>query len=334
MTSTALESLLAELTRPDQASAEAVAERASQVLRPSGALHRLDDVATWLARWQRTPTPSVQRPHAVVFAADHGVTSEGVSAYPSDVTVAMVDALRRGGATAAVMARQLQVELHVVDVGVGRPTGNLRVEPALGPERFDAAVLAGADAVRNLDADLLVFGEMGIGNTTAAAALSAAVFGGNSDEWVGPGTGVAGPELEHKRLVVRDACQRVGTDAGLVDPLTAMMEVGGSELAAMVGAVLMARQRSIPVILDGYIATAAVAPLHAMVPGVLEHCVAGHQSAEPGHGRLLGIIGLRPLLTLDLRLGEGSGALAALPLVRLAAATVVDVATFQEWGLA
>jgi nicotinate-nucleotide--dimethylbenzimidazole phosphoribosyltransferase len=300
------------------------------VLRPTGALARLDEVACWLASWQRTPHPRVDRPAVVVFVADHGVAAEGVSAYPAAVTAEMLRALRTGAATAAVMAREIGARLEVVDVGVGRPSGNLRLEAALDEERFGECFDAGRDAVAGLDADVLVFGEMGIGNTTPAAAISAAVFGGPAEEWTGRGTGIDDAVWAAKVAVVEDARRRLPEDC---PPDEILRQVGGPELVAIAGAVVEARRRSIPVVLDGFVVTAAVAPLEALVPGALEHCIAGHCSGEPGHRLLLEKLGKPPLLDLGLRLGEGSGALAALPLLRLAAACVTDVATFEEWGL-
>jgi nicotinate-nucleotide--dimethylbenzimidazole phosphoribosyltransferase len=208
-------------------------------------------------------------------------------------------------------------------------TGNLRYEPALAPERFRECFAAGRRAVSELDADLLVLGEMGIGNTTAAAALCATLFGGRVSDWTGRGTGIDDQTLRRKRAVVAAARRRVGT---LTDPLEILREVGGSELVALAGATLEARSRSTPVVLDGFVVGAAVAPLFVARPGALDHCLAGHVSAEPGHRRLLDRLGMEPLLDLDMRLGEASGGLAALALVRLAAACVSDVATFSEWG--
>ena len=328
-----LRSLLADLPEPDEISRAAVAQRAASVLRPTGALARLDEVAAWLAAWQRTERPAVDHPHAIVFAADHGVAAAGVSAYPTEVTVAMLDALEKGAATASAMATALGVTLDVVDAGVGRPTGDLRVEPAMDETRFGEAVQLGVDAVRRArGADLLVLGEMGIGNTTAAAAVAATLYDEPAVEWCGRGTGLDDAGLARKIEAV-DAC-RARVRARSADPIEILRESGGAELAAIAGAVVEARRRSIPVVLDGYVVTAAVAPLAAASPGALAHVIAGHRSAEPGHGRLLDRLGLRPLLELDLRLGEGTGALAAVPLVKVAAAAVVDVATFQEWGLA
>ena len=324
-----LSELLADLPDPDRSARDRVAARAATVLRPAGAFARLDAVASWLAGWQGTAAPRVERPHVVVFAADHGVAVDGVSAYPAEVTAAMVEAIRNGVATVSVLARQVGATLELFDVGVGNPTGNIRVTDAMSCDEFDAAVTAGAAAVEGADADLLVVGEIGIGNTTAAAAVAAAVLGGEAADWVGPGTGVVGAALARKCDVVQAALDRVGP----VAPLEALRRLGGRELTAMAGAVAEARQRQLPVVLDGFIATAAVAPLAVARPGSLDHCVAGHCSAEPGHKRALEALGLDPLMRLDLRLGEGSGALAAVPIIRMAAAAVVEVATFEEWGL-
>jgi nicotinate-nucleotide--dimethylbenzimidazole phosphoribosyltransferase len=213
---------------------------------------------------------------------------------------------------------------------VGRPTANLLHEPALSEARFRRCLEDGRRAVRELEADLLVLGEMGIANTTAAAAVCATLFGGRAEEWTGRGTGVDDAGFARKVAVVEAARRRVGDGAG---PLEVLRQVGGLELVAIAGAAVEARLRSMPVVLDGFVVTAAVAPLEVARPGALDHCIAGHCSGEPGHRLLLDKLGQAPLLDLGLRLGEGSGALAAVPLVRLAAACVTDVATFSEWGL-
>ena len=314
----------------DEQSASAIRERAADVLRPTGALARLDEVCAWLASWQRTTKPAVMKPAVVVFVADHGVTTEGVSAYPAEVTVAMLRALQEGVATAAAMSRSVGAELRVVDVGVGVPTGNIAVEPAMSDDRFQASFDVGRDAVADLDCDLLIFGEMGIGNTTPAAAVAATLFGGPAEEWTGRGTGVDDETWSRKVAAVEAARARIPADAS---PLEILRQVGGAELAAIAGAMVEARARSIPVLLDGFVVTAAVAPLAVLHAGALDNAIAGHRSPEPGHGMLLDKLGLEPLLDLGMRLGEASGALAALPIVRLAATVVVDVATFEEWGL-
>jgi len=322
--------LLAEAPGPDEAARGAVLARASRVLRPFGALARLDEVAGWLAAWQRTPSPGVRSPSAVVFVADHGVAEEGVSAYPAAVTAGMLGALRSGAATAAVMARQVGAHLEVVDVGVGVPTGNITVEPALDPGRFSRCFEAGRRAVAGFDTDLLVLGEMGIANTTPASAVSTALFGPPAEAWTGRGTGLDEDARARKVAVVETATRRLQPDT---TPIEILRQVGGAELAAIAGAAVEARRRSVPVLLDGFVVTAAVAPLEVLHPGALDHVLAGHRSSEPGHELLLSKLGKEPLLDLDLRLGEGTGALAAVPLVRLAAAAVTDVATFEEWGL-
>ncbi len=323
---------LADLPGPDEAAAEAVRRRASQVLRPTGALARLDDAAAWLAGWQRTERPHADRPAVVIFVADHGVAAEGVSAYPSDITLEMLDALRRGVATASVMAAALGARLDIVDVGACRPSGNLRREPALSPARFAECLAAGRAAVATASdtsgADVLILGEMGIGNTTAAAAVCATLFGGRAELWTGRGTGVDDATLAHKVAVVDAARRRVPDHAG---PLEILRQVGGPDLAAIAGATVEARRRSVPIVLDGFVVTAAVAPLAHVQARALDHVIAGHCSGEPGHRLLLDKLGLAPLLDLGLRLGEASGALAALPLLRLATACVNDVATFEEW---
>lgn len=322
--------LLAGAPGPDEDARAAIVARAGRVLRPAGALSRLDEVCAWLAAWQRTAAPAVDRPAAVVFVADHGVAAEGVSAYPTEVTAAMLGALRKGVATAAAMARVVGADLRVVDVGTGRPTGNIALEPALTEGRFAECFESGRTAVIDLDCDVLVIGEMGIGNTTPAAAVAASLFGGPAEEWTGRGTGVDDATWSRKVAAVEAARRRVPAGAG---PIEILRRTGGSELVAIAGAALEARLRSIPIVLDGFVVTAAVSALEALVAGALDHCLAGHRSPEPGHGLLLSKLGKDPLLDLGMRLGEASGALAALPLVRLAAASVVDVATFEELSL-
>ena len=321
--------LLAAAPAIDAAAQAAVASRAAATLRPTGALARTDEVAAWLAGWQRTTTPRVADPAIVLAAGDHGVVGRGVSAYPQEVTKAMVAAIQGGVATSTVLARHLGADVVLIDAGVGQPTQDIVEAAALSKELFELRFQQGRDAVANLECDLLAIGEMGIGNTTPASAVAATVIGGDPREWVGPGTGVHGRAFESKRAAVAAAVNRVGA----VDPTEALRQLGGGELAALAGAVMQARLRSMPVVLDGFIATAAVIALEAAVPGALDHCIASHVSAEPGHRRMLEWLGKKPLLQLDMRLGEGTGALMAIPLIRLAAASVVEVATFEEWGL-
>ena len=321
-----IQALLRDLPAFDADSADAVRERSGQVLRPVGALRRLDDIAVHVAGWQTSENPAIERPGVLVFAGDHGVTTAGVSNYPADVTGAMLAAVRAGRATINAFAR-----IAVFDVGVGNPTGDIRTEPALTSHRFDEIVAVAVDAVDASAAagtDLLVLGELGIGNTTISAALSAALIGDDVAQWVGRGTGVDDDGLARKRAAVAQAIERI---AGTTDPIETMRQVGGAEHTAIAAACMRARRHRIPVVLDGYVATSAVLPMHVADGGALDHCLAGHVSAEHGHRRLLDHLGLPALLDLRMRLGEGTGALAAVPLIRMACAGVIEVPTFAEW---
>ncbi len=312
----------------DAASKDAVQARVDDILRPAGATSRLDEVAVWLAGWQHTTVPQVAKPAAVIFAADHGVVAEGVSAYPAEVTKAMLAAFEASKASVSALAAVAGATVTAVDVGVGNPTGNIRFEPALNQRRFDECFAIGRSTVAALDTDLLIIGEMGIGNTTAAAAVSAAILGAEASPFVGRGTGVSDEAMRNKAAVVADAVARI---AEQTDPLEILREVGGAELAAMAGALFEARMQSIPVLLDGYIATSPALVLHAIDPDFIANCWAGHESAEPGHQLVLSHLDRSPLLTLDMRLGEASGAMAAVPLVKMACALVTNVPTFTEW---
>ncbi len=323
-----LRTSLADLPGGDDVAAAAVRERAATILRPFGALARLDELAVWVAMWQRTDQPAVERPAALIFAADHGVAAARVSAYPPDVTAAMLGAYRSGRSTISAFAAVAGATVDAIDVGVGRPTGDIRYEPAMDVARFDEAAAAGREAVVGLDTDLLVLGEMGIGNTTAAAAVAAALGGGEVAAWVGRGTGIDDEALARKQVAVREAVDRV---AGITDPLEVLRELGGAELVAMAAAVVTARQRGVPVLIDGYVVTAAAFTLFAASADALDHCQVGHCSAEPGHRRLLERMDKPPLLDLEMRLGEGTGAMAAVPLIAMACAGITQVPTFGEW---
>ncbi len=328
MNTAALLAELAEAPTADRTSIEAIDIRIGDILRPAGALARLDETARWMAGWQRTASPSVDQPAALIFAADHGVVNEGVSAFPSEVTRAMFAAFDAKKASISALAAVAGAAVHAIDVGVGRPTNNLRLEAAMSEERFAESFEAGRSAVRSIQTDLLILGEMGIGNTTAAAAVCAALIGPDAAPFVGRGTGIDDATLEIKAHVVADATRRI---VGVTDPLDVLREVGGAELVAILGAMVEARVRSIPVLLDGYIATSPALVLHQISPDLVSNCRAGHRSAEPGHRLVLEHLGLDPLLTLDMRLGEASGAMAAVPLVAMACKLVTDVPTFTEW---
>lgn len=326
---TLLHEHLADLPGCDHAARDAVLERAASILRPSGALAWLDEIAAWVAGWQRTTQPRVAKPAGLIFAADHGVAAATkVSAYPTGVTEAMLSAYRQGRSTINAFARIAGATVSAVDVGVGNPTGDIRYEAALSEQRFDDIVRTAFAAVNELDCDLLVLGEMGIGNTTPSAAIAASLAGGETAAWVGRGTGVDDEGLARKRQAVQEAVRRI---AGITDPIEILREVGGAEIAAITAATVAARHRSIPVVLDGYVVTAAVLPLHEIDPEAIAHCTVGHCSSEPGHRKLLERLGKSPLLDLDMRLGEGSGAMAAVPLIAMACAGITDVPTFGEW---
>lgn len=326
---TLLHDRLDNLPSCDDTARSAIHDRAAQILRPSGALAWLDDIAEWVGGWQRTDRPRIERPVGLIFAADHGVAAATkVSAYPTGVTEAMFAAYREGRSTISAFARLAGAAVTAIDVGIGRPTGDIRYEAALSQERFDDIVGTAFDAVAELDGDLLVLGEMGIGNTTPSAAIAAALAGGETAAWVGRGTGIDDESLARKRRAVQESVRRI---AGITDPIEILREVGGAEIAAITAATVAARHRSIPVVLDGYVVTSAVLPLNEIDPGILDHCTVGHCSAEPGHRRLLERLGKAPLLDLDMRLGEGSGAMAAVPLIAMACAGITDVPTFEEW---
>lgn len=322
--------LLADLPRPDTRAIAAARARDAVLTKPPGALGRLEEVAVWLAGWQGTATPNVDRPQIAIFAGNHGVAALGVSAFPAEVTHQMVANFSAGGAAINQLARTFGATLTVHPIDLDRPTGDFTQGPAMSEHDCVAALRVGWDAV-SPEADVFVAGEMGIANTTVAAALACALYGGAPEDWVGRGTGVDDAGLRRKADVVRAGLARHHAVTG--DQLAVLAALGGREIAAMTGAIARARVLRIPVVLDGFIACAAAAVLAQTVPGALDHCIAGHVSAEQAHARLLGHLGLEPLLSLGLRLGEGSGAALALGVVKAAAACHSGMATFAEAGV-
>ncbi|WP_299621525.1 nicotinate-nucleotide--dimethylbenzimidazole phosphoribosyltransferase [uncultured Tateyamaria sp.] len=325
-----LRALLAEMPGADSAAAEGAAARNGQLTKPPGALGRLEDLAQWYASWRGDPQPVLEAPQVIVFAGNHGVAARGVSAFPPEVTVQMVANFEHGGAAINQLAKTFGARMDVVPLDLDRPTEDFTQGPAMSEADVVAALRAGWDAV-DVAADLLVVGEMGIGNTTSASAIAVALFGGAAADWTGRGTGVEGDALSAKTQVVADGLARHG-EAG--DGLDVLMRLGGRELAGMAGAVARARSLRIPVILDGFICTAAAACLARTTPGALDHCVAGHLSAEGAHGRMLEALDKAPLLQLGLRLGEGSGAALAIGVLKGAVACHSGMATFAEAGVA
>jgi len=326
----AFRALLEAMPGPDTAALQAAAARNGQLTKPPGALGRLEALAIWVAGWQGVEKPRAARPQVVIFAGNHGVAARGVSAFPPEVTMQMVANFRAGGAAINQLALCFGASLQVVALELGRPTADFTTSPAMTEADCVAALQAGWASV-DPSADLLVVGEMGIGNTTSAAALAAALFGGGAAIWVGRGTGVDDAGLARKAAVVA-AGLALHAEA-LADPLQALRCLGGREIAAMAGAMARARLLRVPVILDGFIACAAAAVLARAVPGALDHCVAGHLSAEGAHGQLLSALEKEPLLSLGLRLGEGSGAALALGVLQGAVACLTGMATFAEAGV-
>ncbi len=325
-----IRSLLGGLPGPDREAALAAAEREPQLTKPPGALGRLEMLSAWLAAWQGRYPPILDRPMAVVFAGSHGVTEKGVSAYPAAVTHQMVANFKAGGAAINQICNAFGIELRIGAMAIDDPVNDFTEAPAMDEAAFLEAVAYGMNAVEP-DADLLVVGEMGIGNTTAAAAVCHALYGEDGAFWTGPGTGVGGVALAAKARVVSDGVAK--HKEAMTDGLEVLRHVGGRELAAMAGAVVQARLRRIPVMLDGYVSTAAAAALEATQPGALAHCQIGHASAEPGHQRLLKQLGKKALLDLGMRLGEGSGGAVAVALVQAALACHTGMATFSEAGV-
>jgi len=323
--------LTAQLPAIDGTAVATAAAREGQLLKPAGALGRLEAIAAWLAGWQARHPPRVEHVGIFVFAGNHGVTKQGISAYPPTVTAQMVAGFEAGHAAINQLARVAGAELHVEALQLDRPTADMTRKPAMSESDCVAAFNRGL-TLPDDDLDLIAVGEMGIGNTTTAAALSAALFGGDPTLWAGPGTGLDDDGLRRKAQAIGTALERHETRLG--DPLEALRHVGGFELAAMTGAILAGRLRRTPVLLDGYVATAAAAVLARLQPGALDHCLAAHVSAEPGHRRLLAELGLTPLLDLGMRLGEASGAALAIPVVKAAAACHAGMATFAEAGVA
>lgn len=324
-----IEALIAALPAADEAAVAAWDARDPQLTKPPGALGRLEELSRWLAAWQGRHPPRLDTPRARVFAGNHGVAALGVSAFPAEVTVQMVKNFEHGGAAVNQLCRTFGTELAVVSLELDRPTADFTRQPAMDEAEFVAAFRAGMDSVPD-DTDLLAIGEMGIGNTTPAAAIACALYGGDAGSWTGRGTGVDSAGLIRKTEVVAAGVARHKGKA----PLELLRALGGRELAAMAGAVLAARLKRVPVLLDGYVCTAAAAPLEAACPGALDHCVVAHVSAEPGHQRLLAALGKEPLLSLGMRLGEASGAALAVGVVKGALACHTGMATFAEAGVA
>ncbi len=320
-------SLVGMMRGPDEDAIAAVKERDAQLTKPAGALGRLEDIAAFVAGWQGKNTPAITRPLVAIFAANHGVVKQGVSPFPQEVTRQMMENFTAGGAAINQICATFDIGLKVFDLALDMPTGDITQEAALDERDCAATIAFGMEAIAG-GSDLLCLGEMGIGNTTIAAAIYHALYGGKAADWVGRGTGVDDAGLTRKIAAVEKAVALHKTH--LNDPLEVLRRLGGREIAAMAGAILAARLQKVPVILDGYVVTAAAAILHAMDASALDHCLAGHVSAEGAHADVLKRLGLKPVLDLGLRLGEGSGAALAVSVVKAAVACHTGMATFGQ----
>lgn len=319
--------LLRNLPGPDLNSAHEVAGRENQLTKPMGSLGRLEEMTQWLARWQGVNKPTLNHPRTAVFAGNHGVCAQGVSAFPSEVTAQMVANFRNGGACVNQLVGQIDGDLNVYELDLDNPTNDMSQGPAMDDQRVSEAISFGMMAVEP-GIDIIALGEMGIGNTTAAAAVCLSLFGGDAADWTGPGTGVEGDSLGNKACIVAESV-RINQDS-MTDGLETLRCVGGLELAAICGAILAARLAKVPVVLDGFICTAAAACLYSMDKSLLDHCIVAHKSAEPGHAKLCAAINQKPLLDLGMRLGEGSAATLSINILRSALACHTGMATFEE----
>lgn len=324
-----IRNLLKDLPGPDAEATAKARAREGQLTKPPGALGRLESLSEWLCAWQAHHPPKAERIVVSVFAGNHGVVAQGVAAYPQEVTRQMVANFQNDGAAVNQICKSFGLGLKVFELALEKPTRDITQGAALEEAECAATMAYGMEAAEGCD--ILCIGEMGIGNTTIAAAVAHGLFGGAAEDWVGPGTGVDGEGLKRKADAVRRAVAL--HEAQLSDPLEVLRRLGGRELAAMAGAVLAARLQRIPVIIDGYVATAAAAVLKAIRPDALDHCIAGHLSAEPAHRRLLERLEMTPLLDLGMRLGEGSGAAMAAGIVKAAADLHNGMATFQSAGV-
>jgi len=323
-------------------------QKIDQKTKPLGALGELESLALKIGQIQHSLEPTLEKPTVIVFAGDHGVVAEGVSAFPQEVTVQMVLNFLAGGAAVSVFARQHHMDLYVVDAGVNGDfpaherllkykiapgTKNFRHEPAMTPEQCEQAIAAGAEIVKQRKTEgcnVIVFGEMGIGNTTPAAALLSVLGNLPPDVCTGRGTGLDDAGLAHKTKVIADA---IAQHAIGPDPFTALTTFGGFEIAMMCGAFLQAAQEKMVILVDGFIVSSALLVAAKLYPAVLEYCIFCHMSAETGHRKMLELLNADPILDMDFRLGEGSGAVVAYPLVESAVCFLNEMASFASAGV-
>ena len=322
--------LLDKMPEPDEELRAKVREREASLTKPAGSLGKLEELAEWVAIWQNREKPQILRPLVGVFACQHGIAKHGVSAFPNELNQLMVDNFSQGGAAINQLCTAYDLGLKVFDLAIEHPTGDITVEPAMSEKDCVATMAYGMEAIAG-GTDLLCLGEMGIGNTTISAALFTALFGGSAEDWCGRGSGVDDKGIQLKVDLVNKALE---THKDHLDkPLEVLARLGGREFAAMAGAVLAARINNVPVIVDGFNTTAAVAVLYKLDPRTLDHCIFSHCSAEGAHRRALDAMGKTALLDLGMRLGEGTGAAMAAGIVKAACQAHNGMATFADIGL-
>lgn len=326
---TDIRNLVKSFPGADEAALAAVRAREAQLTKPAGSLGKLEEISEWVAAWSGNARPKVTRPLVAIFATAHGIADKGVSAYPSSVNRQMVENFAAGGAAINQICRINDIGLKVFDLAVDIPTPAITEEDAMDEANCAATMAYGMEALAG-GIDMVCLGEMGIGNTTVAAAVLMALFGGTAAEWVGRGTGVDDQGLVRKQAAVEAAVARLN---GEKDPLEILRRIGGREIAAMAGLIIAARLQRVPVIVDGFVTTAAAAVVYAMDPAGLDHCLFAHVSAEAAHERALQIMGKTALLNLGMRLGEGTGAALAAGLVKAALEAHNSMATFADAGV-
>jgi nicotinate-nucleotide--dimethylbenzimidazole phosphoribosyltransferase len=322
--------LLTAVPDGDAAAVAAVRQRDATLTKPAGSLGRLEELVEFLSRWQHRQVPRLENPMVTIFAGNHGVADRGVSAYPQEVTAQMVANFTNGGAAISQICGLHEINLRVFELALELPTGDITVEPALDDQMCAATIAYGMEAVAGKP-DIMGLGEMGIGNSTIAAAIFAALYGGTGADWVGRGSGVDDEGLARKIAAV-DAALALHKDA-LDHPLNILARLGGREVAAILGALIAARHQKVPVVIDGYVATAAAAIAYAVNPESIDHCLFAHVAAEGAHGKVLEHLGKAPLLDLGMRLGEGTGAALGVVLAKTALHLHANMATFESAGV-
>ena len=299
-----------------------------KLLKPKGSLGILEDISIFFSGWQKTTKPKLDKVQTIIFAGNHGVCKQNVNSYPQSVTSQMVKTFRNGGAAINQLSKEKYIDLSIVPLKLNNPTKDISVEPAMKCNEFILSINKGIEAI-NPKSNLLVLGEMGIGNTTIASTISAAFFGGDIQKWVGKGTAENNKKRFKKVEVVKRALK---VNKGR-NPIEILRCLGGREQAAIFGATLAARSLGIPVLIDGFVCTASIIPLYFLKNEALEHCIFGHCSSEKGHKYVLRAIKKKALLNLNMCLGEGSGAMVALNIIRSAIKCNNDMSSFSEAGV-